>query len=1104
MKPGACVYLRIVLTACCVVCCATFNLEARIPIIKRGAIDSYFGYSVAEHQVINEATGVIEENWILVGAPQGENLQPGTNRSGALFKCPISTRSDDCEQVVTDGKRNSDGQYDSSIDSTDLFPPLKDEIKDGQWLGVTVRSQGPGGKVMVCAHRYMKNGTDYQWGQGLCYTLSQYLDYDNSWDPCKGRPTNKAHEQFGYCQAGTSGLLLEDDTAVIGTPGPYTWRGTIFVMNISDDFLNRDKTFYFAPLQDSGDKDEMSPVAKYSYLGMSVAAGKFFGDKMCYAAGAPRSDGTGQVLIFSKRQQFVNPMALRLILNGEQFASSFGYEVAAADVDGDKRADLIVGAPFYFFKEDGGRVYVYTNLREDCEDCNKPVTLTGQLESRFGFAITNLGDINKDGFDDIAVGAPYDGNGAVFVYLGSEKGIITEPAQVLRAESLPSNVLPMRTFGYSLSGGLDLDQNGYPDLLIGAYEQDSIVLLRSRPIIDIVTTVEPERNLRSIDPNHLGCKRYPDANNTCFTFRTCCTIKSLVKNFSRGTQSVTLNYAIEAETFNNRKKFSRVYFAPGSSKKSNVKKRQIVLKPDLSHKGDLRHCEEETVFIKENTRDIQSPISFRLAYTLVQREPRQAEEGQPLPTIDSFPILNQQEASKVIHATFQKDCGDNDICESELVVDARPVLTQRESGAWDLTLGRDQEMKLDIQVNNYRESAYEAQLFISHPASLSYIGHKTENKKLICRPYNSTLVSCSLGNPFKRDMPAKLTVRFDPRGLDDIESLLEFRVFANSTSTEVNPQDPLKLHIAVIRKAELSIRGLVQPDHMFYSGPVVGESAIRYHDEVGSRVLHLYKVYNEGPWRVAQVDVLVDWPIQVANDKPQGKWLLYLIEPPSVEAIGGGQCYMEPEQVNPLGLVQRPGVDETPLEALIMISDNEANASASTRRKRDTEMVIRAELQTDKDGRQRQIVTMSCSQGSAKCIRFRCSVRNLQMKQEAVIKIRSRLWNSTLVEDYPKVDSVRIRSRARIELPESPAIHQNTADDEAEAETEAFPDKLEQQEAESVPVWIIIVAIVAGLLLLILLTLVLWKLGFFKRRRPDPTLSGNLEKHREENGDYAS
>ncbi|KAG8283959.1 integrin [Homalodisca vitripennis] len=51
---------------------------------------------------------------LLVGAPLGQNLQPGTNRSGALWKCPLTTWTDDCEQVITDGKRNAvDGFYDS-------------------------------------------------------------------------------------------------------------------------------------------------------------------------------------------------------------------------------------------------------------------------------------------------------------------------------------------------------------------------------------------------------------------------------------------------------------------------------------------------------------------------------------------------------------------------------------------------------------------------------------------------------------------------------------------------------------------------------------------------------------------------------------------------------------------------------------------------------------------------------------------------------------------------------------------------------------------------------------------------------------------------------
>jgi len=37
----------------------------------------------------------------------------------------------------------------TAVDSENLMPPGADEIKDGQWLGVTVRSMGPGKKVMV-------------------------------------------------------------------------------------------------------------------------------------------------------------------------------------------------------------------------------------------------------------------------------------------------------------------------------------------------------------------------------------------------------------------------------------------------------------------------------------------------------------------------------------------------------------------------------------------------------------------------------------------------------------------------------------------------------------------------------------------------------------------------------------------------------------------------------------------------------------------------------------------------------------------------------------------------------------------------------------------
>ena len=70
---------------------------------------------------------------------------------------------------------------------------------------------------------------------------------------------------------------------------------------------------------------------------------------------------------------------------------------------------------------------------------------------------------------------------------------------------------------------------------------------------------------------------------------------------------------------------------------------------------------------QEGTRDIQSAVKFRMTYTLMQREPRMAKPGRPLPNVNDFPILNQQEASKIFQATFEKDCGDNDVCESNMV-----------------------------------------------------------------------------------------------------------------------------------------------------------------------------------------------------------------------------------------------------------------------------------------------------------------------------------------------------------------------------------------------------------------------------------------------------
>ena len=74
---------------------------------------------------------------------------------------------------------------------------------------------------------------------------------------------------------------------------------------------------------------------------------------------------------------------------------------------------------------------------------------------------------------DLVVGAPYGGpdeHGEVYIsFLGSSRGIIPKPSQIINARDIDPK---LRTFGYSLSGGTDMDGNLYP----GGWNQPRICL----------------------------------------------------------------------------------------------------------------------------------------------------------------------------------------------------------------------------------------------------------------------------------------------------------------------------------------------------------------------------------------------------------------------------------------------------------------------------------------------------------------------------------------------------------------------------------------------------------------------------------------------------
>ena len=159
-----------------------------------------------------------------------------------------------------------------------------------------------------------------------------------------------------------------------------------------------------------------------------------------------------------------------------QLLQKLGQSVSnAGDVNGDGYDDIIAGAHFFDGSgfTDQGKVLVFygNNTARGLSDIPDWTVAGWQNNAILGFSVSEAGDVNKDGYGDILIGAPmYNGNGAAYLYFGDVGGLGVKPPQTFTHTN--NGYASGAYFGNPVSPGGDLNNDGALDILIGSSRYD--------------------------------------------------------------------------------------------------------------------------------------------------------------------------------------------------------------------------------------------------------------------------------------------------------------------------------------------------------------------------------------------------------------------------------------------------------------------------------------------------------------------------------------------------------------------------------------------------------------------------------------------------------
>ncbi|XP_053373232.1 integrin alpha-4-like isoform X2 [Mercenaria mercenaria] len=879
---------------------------------------------------------------------------------------------------------------------------------------------------------------------------------------------------FTYAEAGMSVAFTQDGYEIIGAPGVDDWRGAYRSPNKGWKVRlghSSSKTTYFGYKLDAGkfkiDADILSGVPNYHI----TAKHGHYGRVVFHKGQSKKGNIEYGVRYDCPHEDVMKETYFEKAIHTEQHGTKFGAALETVDLTGDGYDEVLVGAPMYSdHNPDEGRVFVYTFSKTKV--CGPVGVFSGgaNVESlkgktsyaRFGTNIASAGDLDLDGFNDVAIGAPYEEGetGAVYIYNGCNCILRDKFSQRISGRNIDPGI---RALGWSIYGNEDIDGNSFVDLAVGAYASDTVAILRTRPVVKVDTKITISPNLIPLNATLLNCS--VDVKILCFhvyvhfQYETVGPRKKYVK-------AVSLLWAMKADTlYERREDTSRVVF-----KENNINKwvENITLETGKTASKAF------TLIVKGNPepKDVWTKVRIEGTMELTKSEGNVFDVLDPVISKDTTTFISKD-------VEFDKKCKSLDTCTSDLQVKVEMFVAgmghnKKIDNDTEIYVGEATELMVVVEVRSLEDTSHNV-VFTSNVSALMRLSTLSNygivdascDSSNLANNTDISLTICKANNILFKARNVKVKSYYDISSLvllpnNDVLRMKD-NIKVEVTADQENPDVNLDNNIFERQiNVKLKYRIDIEEDNTV-------ADQINYNTDVSSRrlfsIVHRYYITNRGPSFLPLTYVNITIPVKKADTD----------------------------------IAMIKNISETC--SLTGLPKMVLTQGSSTSLMKDVEQELRSSYfnentYVDKRGRVKNI---TCLDENYVCVTIECKLTDMEQHQQEIIEFTVDVLEKELSKEKG-VYEVRYGTLAIMSDPYIWYGNKTVAWNKP-VFAEKWTSFILKQEllVPEVNIWIIISSSVGGLAVLFLVVFVMWKCKFFERKS-----HAQIQKWKGERGNVSS